>query len=733
MPYVIINYIKECDTMTKKNLNLTYEQLEEKIKEYITNEEELSLIKKAYLYALEKHFGVKRLTGEDYIEHPLNVAYILTDMKADSFTLAASLLHDVIEDCDVTKEEMEKQFGKEITSLVDGVTKINKINFETTNAAVIANQRKILVGLCEDVRVIFIKLADRLHNMRTLWVHPEKKQKEKALETLEILTPIAHRLGMNAIKSELEDLSLRYLKPDVYFDIVEKLNQTKAERDEAVLQMQKNVSEILNKNGIVHKIKGRAKSIYSIYKKLDKGKKFDDIYDLLALRVFVDTKEECYRALGLIHAKYHPIPKRFKDYVAMPKTNMYQSLHTTVFGYDGYLYEIQIRTYEMDEIAERGIASHWSYKEGTSGNIQNNMEQKLQFFRSIIELNQEELTDEEYMKNVTNDVFNDTIYVFTPKGDVIELPNGSTPIDFAYRVHSKVGDSMVGAIVNNNIVPLDYKLQDNDIIKINTNKNSSPSYEWVNIAYTAGAKNKIKAYFKKIDKEEYLKQGEELLNKELRKKKISSSDFLSEENVNKILEETKCSNLEELYVYIGNNKIAAHTVINIITGENETKEDLILKKVTSNKEEIPVVKNDIIVGDIDDIKINIASCCKPIPGDEIIGYITKGYGINVHRKACPNLEELQDRIIDVKWNETINKKYPTGIIVRSLKNENLLLDIISKTQNGKVTIQKVNTINEIDETIISMTILVENKELLTKFMNDIKNISNILSVERVIK
>ena len=733
MPYVIINYIKECDTMTKKNLNLTYEQLEEKIKEYITNEEELSLIKKAYLYALEKHFGVKRLTGEDYIEHPLNVAYILTDMKADSFTLAASLLHDVIEDCDVTKEEMEKQFGKEITSLVDGVTKINKINFETTNAAVIANQRKILVGLCEDVRVIFIKLADRLHNMRTLWVHPEKKQKEKALETLEILTPIAHRLGMNAIKSELEDLSLRYLKPDVYFDIVEKLNQTKAERDEAVLQMQKNVSEILNKNGIVHKIKGRAKSIYSIYKKLDKGKKFDDIYDLLALRVFVDTKEECYRALGLIHAKYHPIPKRFKDYVAMPKTNMYQSLHTTVFGYDGYLYEIQIRTYEMDEIAERGIASHWSYKEGTSGNIQNNMEQKLQFFRSIMELNQEELTDEEYMKNVTNDVFNDTIYVFTPKGDVIELPNGSTPIDFAYRVHSKVGDSMVGAIVNNNIVPLDYKLQDNDIIKINTNKNSSPSYEWINIAYTAGAKNKIKAYFKKIDKEEYLKQGEELLNKELRKKKISSSDFLSEENVNKILEETKCSNLEELYVYIGNNKIAAHTVINIITGENETKEDLILKKVTSNKEEIPVVKNDIIVGDIDDIKINIASCCKPIPGDDIIGYITKGYGINVHRKACPNLEELQDRIIDVKWNETINKKYPTGIIVRSLKNENLLLDIISKTQNGKVTIQKVNTINEIDETIISMTILVENKELLTKFMNDIKNISNILSVERVIK
>ena len=323
--------------------------------------------------------------------------------------------------------------------------------------------------------------------------------------------------------------------------------------------------------------------------------------------------------------------------------------------------------------------------------------------------------------------------MYTPKGDVIELPNGSTPIDFAYRVHSKVGDTMIGAIVNNNIVPLDYKLQDNDIIKINTNKNSSPSYEWINIAYTAGAKSKIRAYFKRIDKEEYLKQGEELLTKELKKKKISISEFLSEENVNKILDETKCSNLEELYVSIGNNKIAPYTVIHVITGENETKEDLILKKVSFSKEEIPVVKNDIIVGNIDDIKINVASCCKPIPGDEIIGYITKGYGINVHRKSCPNVEELQDRIIDVKWNTEINKKYPTSIIVKSLKNDNLLLDIISKTQNGKVNIQKVNTITESNQTVISMTVLVENKNSLQKFMNDIQNIPNILSIERVIK
>ena len=719
--------------MSKKNLLLTYEELEEKIKTYITNPKELEIIKKAYLFANDVHFGVKRLTGEDYINHPLNVAYILTSMNADYSTLAAALLHDVIEDSNVTKEEIENIFGSEIALLVDGVTKINKINFETTNAAVIANQRKILVGLCEDVRVIFIKLADRLHNMRTLWIHSEKKQKENALETLEILTPIAHRLGMNKIKSELEDLSLRYLKPDVYFDIVEKLNQTKAERDDAVLQMEKNVSEILNNNGIKHKIKGRSKSIYSIYKKLDKGKKFEDIYDLLALRVFVDTKEECYRALGLIHSKYHPIPHRFKDYIAMPKTNMYQSLHTTVFGYDGYLYEIQIRTYEMDEIAERGIASHWSYKEGTSGNIQNNMEQKLQFFRSIIELNQEELSDEEYMKNVTNDVFNDTIYVYTPKGDVIELPNGSTPIDFAYRVHSKVGDSMIGAIVNNNIVPLDYKLQDNDIIKINTNKSSSPSYEWINIAYTAGAKSKIRAYFKKIDKEEYLKSGEDILNKELKKRKLTNNEFFTDENIEKILEETKLSNIEDIYINVGNNKYTPTYIINIITGSNETKEDLILKKVINNEEIITNVKNDIIVGNIDDIKINVASCCKPIPGDEIIGYITKGYGINVHRKSCPNIEDLNERIIDVKWNSIINKKYPTGVIIRSLKNDDLLLSVISKTQNSKILVQKVNTINEGDQTVLSMTILVDNKELLIKFMNDVRSIQNVISVERIIK
>lgn len=717
--------------MTKKNIGLTYEQLEDNVKKYLKRHD-LPMIRKAYKYAAEKHFGVKRLTGEDYIEHPLNVAYILSEMKSDRDTLCAALLHDVIEDCDVTKEEISELFNPTIASLVDGVTKINKLNFETTSAAVIATQRKILVGLCEDVRVIFIKLADRLHNMRTLWVHPEKKQKEKAIETLEILTPIAHRLGMNSIKSELEDLSLRYYKPDVYFDIVKRLNQTKTERDEAVLEMQKNVSEILNKNKITHSIKGRAKSIYSIYKKLDKGKKFEDIYDLLALRVFVDTKEECYKALGIIHSKYRPIPNRFKDYIAMPKTNMYQSLHTTVFGYDGYLYEIQIRTYEMDEIAERGIASHWSYKEGTNGSVKNSMDQKLQVFRSIMELNNEEVNDEEFVKNVTNDVFKDTIYVFTPKGDVIELPNGATPIDFAYRVHSKVGEQMVGAIVNNTIVPLDYKLQDNDIVKINTNKNSAgPSYEWINMAYTASAKGKIKAFYNKIDKEENLKKGEEILNKELKKKKIPLSDFYKDENINKILNELKYNSIEDIYLALGNNRISPSSVINVIV-EPINKEEAILKKIviTNDKQNS---KNDIIVGDIDNIKINIASCCNPVPGDDIIGYITKGYGITVHRSVCPNIIHNHERIINVNWNDSINNKYPTNLIIKSLKNDSLLIDVISKAQSNNINIQSFDTFNQVDETTITLKVLVNSKETLKKFMIDVRNIENVIDVERIMK
>ena len=700
-----------------------YEQLEEKLKTYV-KKEDLEDIKKAFEFADIKHFGQKRNSGEKYIIHPLNVAYILSEIHADSKTIEAALLHDTIEDCDVSYEELENLFGVEVAKLVESITKINKLNFNGATEALIANQRKILVGMTEDVRVIILKLADRLHNMRTLWALSEKRQKANAKETLDIFTPIAHRLGINTIKSELEDLSLRYLKPEVYYQIVEKLNKTKVERDNYVVEMIESVSKILNEHNIKHEIKGRSKSIYSIYKKLDKGKSFNEIYDLLALRVFVDTEAECYQVLGLIHSKFRPIPKRFKDYIAMPKTNMYQSLHTTVFGIDGQLFEIQIRTYEMDKIAECGIASHWSYKEGKS-NMQDQMEQKLQFFRFIMELKNED----NFVTSVKEEVLNDTIYVFTPMGDVVELPNGSTPIDFAYRVHSKVGDTTVGAIVNNNIVPLDYKLKSNDIIKINTNKNSSPSQEWLNIVKTSQAKNKIKAYFNKTSKEDNYNKGEDLLNKELRKKKISNSIFM--ENINKILDSLKCVDLNELYINIGNNKYTPTQVVNIINEENITKEEIILNKTKDKEVKSPVIKNDISVKGIDDIKVNIASCCKPINGDRIVGYITKGNGITVHRMVCPNVSELNERLIEVKWNDT-TKKYPTTLLIKSLDN-NILMDIVAKTSNTDITIESIKSLSSGNDYIYQITILVLNKERLVKYINDLSMLPNVLSVERLIK
>ena len=726
-------------SLVQQKVNDYYCELMDKVSSYITDKEEIDLIQKAYEYSSHKHLGETRLTGDDYMVHPLNVAIILTGVRADYETICAGLLHDLLEDDHTEYRTLVNEFGKNIADLVEGLTRINRLNFEGDKQSVIASNRKILVGLTEDVRIIILKLADRLHNMRTLWAIPEKAQKEKAKETLDILTPIAHRLGIGHLKSELEDLSLRYYKPDIYFSIVEMLNQTKAERDRNVADMIESVSSILNKKGIKHKIKGRSKSIYSIYKKLDKGKKFSDIYDLLALRVYVDEVEECYQALGYIHAVYKPMPRRFKDYIAMPKANMYQSLHTTVFGVHGELFEIQIRTYEMDEIAENGIASHWSYKEkgsNTKAALQNTMEQKLQFFKAIMELQKNEASDDEVVNTLKEDVLNTSIYVFTPDGDVIELANGSTPIDFAYRVHTNVGNKMVGAIVNGNMVPLDYKLQDNDVVKIKTNKNSvGPSKEWLNIAYTTQAKNKIRSYFNKIDKQEHLKRGEELLKEELRKRKVAFNDFLSPENIDKILRELKYKDLNEVYTNLGNNKLSIATLMNIIYHELDSKEDLILKKATQNKTVSPTsIKNDIIVRGIDQIKVNVASCCKPIPGDSIVGYITKGNGIAVHRMSCPNIKDIEERIIEVSWNDGITKKYPTSLLVHTTNQKDALLKIITKTSNTNILVQSIRSLtSHKDETTFELVVVVSNIDDLNKFLNDIRALPDIVEVERVIK
>ena len=708
----------------------TLDDLLEKAKVYIKSDEDIELIKKAYLFASKAHAGQLRLTGDDYMLHPLNVALILTEIYADAQTLSAALLHDVINFANVTIEEIEKEFGPEMKALVDGISRINKLSLSADNEALVSYHKKILVGLSGDVRIIILKIADRLHNMRTLWAIPENKRKEKAKETLEILVPIAHRLGINHIKSELEDLSLKYWKPEVYNDILEKLSESRAELDKSVDKMMESVSKILDENNIPHEMKGRSKSVYSIYNKLQKGKTFNEIYDILALRYFVNTVSDCYLALGAIHAKYKPMPKRFKDYIARPKANGYQSLHTTVFGVDGKLFEIQIRTYEMDKVAEYGVASHWSYKEHGINKV-NDMELKLKSFRTVIELNEQQVEGEEFVNTVKNEVFNPTnIYVYTPKGDVFELPIGSTPIDFAYRVHTSVGHQMVGAIVNGNIVPLDYKLKDGDIVKINTNKNSKgPSQEWINICFTTSAKNKIKAFFSKIDKEKTTSDGKDMLIKTIRRKKLSINDIMDDKKIKIALDDLGLNNENELYYEIGIGKYNPTSVIKTILGEKED-EKRALEKVLKYSSKTMEASGDIIVDGMDDLKVSFGGCCTPVKGDDVVGYISKGNGITIHRRNCHNICNLNERIINVHWNDNASKKYVTNVIIYTEKKDNLLLDIISKTTSMNVGVKSVNTISNTDYNAYDLDILVDDKETLDRYMNVIGQLPFVTSIER---
>lgn len=717
----------------EEDIKISYETVFDKIKQYISDEKELSLIEKSYEFANDVHSGEKRLSGEDAIMHPLGVVYILTRIHTDYESICAAFLHETLK-CGADIDEIEREFGSDIATLVKNVDKINRISLSAESEYQVNYYKKILVGLCEDVRVIIIKLADRLDNLKTLWAIPEEHQKEKAKETLEILAPIAHRLGIHYIKSGLEDLSLRYLKPDVYYDIVTRLNNTKKERDNAISEMKASISEMLNEHNIKHEIKGRSKSIYSIYNKMQNGKKFEEIYDILALRVYVETESECYLALGLIHSKYKPLSRRFKDYIAMPKENMYQSLHTTIYGVLDELYEVQIRTYEMDKIAEYGIASHWSYKEKIDGSvsIKNVMEQKLQMFRNIIENSQNVAeNDEEFVSIVKEEALTNDIYVYTPKGDVIELPLGSTPIDFAYKVHTDIGDKMVGAIVNDSIVPLDYKLKDGDIVKVNVNKNSKgPSKEWLNIVFTSQAKNRIKSFYTRIDKNENIKKGQDLIEKELRKNKIPFIDFT--DNVSDILKETNEENLDDLYLSVGNNKFTPTYIVNILKKEEKTKEEILLDKISSLNVSNNT-KKDIIVDGIDEIKVTLANCCKPVKGDDVIGYITKGNGIVVHRTNCHNIENIDDRVISINWNMTSTNKYSTYVVIKTEKKDNLLVNIVSIASSNNVTISTINVINNPDYITYDLVVLVENNVKLKAFLNSLYQMSEVIEAERLIK
>ncbi len=707
-----------------KTEEVKFEDLIEKLKNNFS-ESDLRDIKKAYDFAYEKHKGMVRLTKEPYITHPLNVALILSDLNVDKVTIMGALLHEVINNAETTEEEIEKAFGTEILSIVKSVSTINRLELPDDKESSAIYLRKVLVGLAEDVRVLFIKLADRLHNMRTIWAVNPEKQKKKASETVNVLIPIAHRLGIYSIKSELEDLCLKYLKPEVYEDILKQLDATIPELEEVLEAMQDSISTILMENGIKFQIKSRVKSVYSIYKKLSKGKKWNEIYDILALRVIVEKESDCYLTIGLIHSKFHPLPKRFKDYIAMPKENMYQSLHTGVFGIDGKIFEIQVRTHEMDEIAEKGIASHWSYKEQGTRKIQNMMEQKLEIFRNMIDSYKETTSDIDFAANVNADILGDLIYVFTPRGDVVELPKGSTPVDFAYRIHSKVGDTTVGAIVNDEIVPLSYELQDNDVIKINTNKNSTPSKEWLDFVKTTAAKSKIKSYFSKQDRTDYIENGKNILERELRKQKLSFSDVFSEEKLSKILKDLKMQEMEDIYLAIGSFRYTAGYIIKLSTEEKHNVTDALIEKVSNKNRTFPKNnnKNDIVVGEYSDILVTLAKCCKPVKGDNIIGYITKGEGITVHRADCPNILEKEERTISVSWSDNNENEYFTDIYIETLNDKNYVSELINKASTKNINVVSLTTNDTNDNTMYNLTIKVKNATELNDFLDSLYTLS----------
>lgn len=689
--------------------------------------EELSNISLAHKIVAEEFSSNSEVYSTESITHFTNVAGILADLNADSTTVIAGLLHGMTSEKQL--EIVSKNFGEDYESIIKNLEKISHLKTSEFDKATSNNLKKLLVGLAEDARVLIIKIADRLDVMRNAYILPPEEQKQKAIGTMEVYVPIIHRLGINSVKSELENLCLKYTKPDMYKEIEDKLNGTTEELNASLNEMKENISDILTEHGINFEIKARVKSIYSIYHKLTTGHKWNEIYDILAMRLIVPTEEDCYLAIGLIHAKYRPVPKRFKDYIAMPKENMYQSLHTSVFGSNDNIYEIQVRTPEMDEIAEHGIASHWSYKEHGK-NIQNLMEQKLEIFRNTIKMASYE-NDEGFQKNINDEIFNTQIYVFTPKGDVMELPSGSTPIDFAYRIHSGVGDKTVGAIVNDQIVPLNYKLEDGDIIKINTLNSAKPNKEWLNFVKTTQAKNKIKAYFSKKDRENYIELGKDLLEKEIRKQKLSISEVLKEENINKLTTDLKLKDYDELLLSIGSLRYTPAYIIDLIYEDKKQIEDIMLERVNRkviNKK--TNYKDDIIVAGEGNILVSLAHCCNPVPGDEIIGFVTKGEGVSVHKKTCPNISDKTERLIDVAWNNKEESLFNANLTIKTNSMQNHILEIVTAASVKNVSINSIKEYENKEMLDYQVSVRVSNKDKLEQFIDEILKLNFVMEVTK---
>ncbi len=729
----------------------TKEELMLEVRQYISNKDSLNLIDRAYDFAYAMHDGQTRKSGEPYFVHVLNVTYILSQLRAGPSTLAAGLLHDVVEDCQVTPEELTKKFSAEITALVEAVTKIGNLQFIDEKEYLAANHRKIFIAMAKDIRVILVKLVDRLHNMRTLQFMRPDKQAKIAAETLEVYAPIAHRLGISEIKNELEDLSFYYLHREEYYNIAKLVENKKTERDDQVNKMINDIGDILSRNHIEYRIFGRSKHLYSIYKKMHvKHKRFDEILDLLAMRIVTKTETNCYEVLGHIHATYRPIPGRLKDYIAMPKMNMYQSLHTTIVGPEGRIFEVQIRTEQMDSVAEKGIAAHWAYKEGKSYDPtreQKEIEEKLTWFKDLDAVTQDVSENaREYMDALTKDLFEANVYVMTPKGRVIDLPNGSTPIDFAYRVHTEVGHSTVGAVVNETLVPLNTVLKTGDVVQIRTSKQSNgPSEDWLKIVKTNQAKNKIRGFVMRRESErkaEYVDKGEQILRDELRKRGFNEKDYMDAKKLEPFYSQFQIATYIDLMYAIAVKSISsAHVVEKITNGkQNRVMDSEGLSKIyssqtTERKKNHQVSKSGVYVNGVDSMKIELAACCAPIPGDDIVGYITKGSGVKVHRSDCVNIKNEKHRLIEVMWDDVIQGKYEANISILSHDRNFLLTDLVTCVSQYKATMTAVNSIvNSSDLTCTTkMTILVENAEHLRMICANLMKVNNVIEVMRVCK
>lgn len=691
-------------------------------------EEEYKVINDCYLYAQNIFKDQMINDHESQVDHALQVIDILLDLNVDYITIAATFFHEIINDANADIDDIKEKFGDEIAKITESINAINNLSLTINDEDSVIYLRKVLVGLASDPRVIFIKLADRLHNMRHNWKVIDDAKKVKIKETEKVLIPIAHRLGINGIKSELEDLCLLYNSPEEYHEIEANLEANRDELKEILINMQNSLSDLLDDANIKHEIKSRVKSIHSIHDKIhNKGKSWSDIYDILALRIFVNSTNECYTVLGLIHANFRPVPNRFKDYIANPKENMYQSLHTTVFGEKGRFFEIQIRTYEMDEIAEKGIASHWSYKEHGTIKAQNYMEQKLEIFRDLIENNMdsdETDNDETYI----NEILNENIYVFTPKGDVVELPYGSTPIDFAYRIHSKIGDTMIGAIVNDEIVPIDYKLENNDIVSIKTNASSTPSADWLNIVKSTQARNKIKAYFNQKTKEEYIERGHEMLDKEAHKKGVSLNNILSGDILERILKALKLNEIDDIYLNVGSLRYTPNYILSFTDENKNNQYDVLLNKISNYQNRKVINHCPVKVDGLDNVKISLAKCCNPIYGDDIIGFITLNQGLTVHRSDCPNVSD-KERLVNVSWNESENE-FLVNLKIETLANKNYLIDLITIVSSNNLNVIKIDTSSSIEANNYYLTIKLKNNEELKHLIIQLENKPFITKVSR---